>query len=251
LNELAIQQNFTSASPPLHCAEGGGRSYIGLPAIPAEEGEQMNSTSRWWLAAVAGLALTLTTVPNALAKCGQPATMGHPASWDVPSGPAQLTPAAFGGNFRTVGEEVDPIVGMWHVIFTAEGNGSAGPPDKTPIDNAMAVWHSDKTEIMNSGRPAQDGDFCLGVWEALGQCKYKLNHFAWGGNDTTNAPGGIGKPLFATHVAEEVVLSPDGKSFSGTFTLDAYDTSFNSAGHIVGVIKGTRVTTSTTIEELE
>jgi hypothetical protein len=251
LNELAIQQNFTSASPPLHCAEGGGRSYLGLPAIPAEEGEQMNSTSRWWLAAVGGLALTLTTVPNALAKCGQPATMGHPASWDVPSGPAQLTPAAFGGNFRTVGEEVDPIVGMWHVIFTAEGNGSAGPPDKTPIDNAMAVWHSDKTEIMNSGRPAQDGDFCLGVWEALGQCKYKLNHFAWGGNDTTNAPGGIGKPLFATHVAEEVVLSPDGKSFSGTFTLDAYDTSFNSAGHVVGVIKGTRVTMSTTIEELE
>jgi len=211
----------------------------------------MNSTSRWWLAAVGGLALTLTTVPNALAKCGQPATMGHPASWDVPAGPAQLTPAAFGGNFRTVGEEVDPIVGMWHVIFTAEGNGSAGPPDKTPIDNAMAVWHSDKTEIMNSGRPAQDGDFCLGVWEALGQCKYKLNHFAWGGNDTTNAPGGIGKPLFATHVAEEVVLSPDGKSFSGTFTLDAYDTSFNSAGHVVGVIKGTRVTMSTTIEELE
>jgi hypothetical protein len=211
----------------------------------------MSATCRWWLPAIGGLALVLTMVPNALAKCGQPAQMGHPASWDVPLGPAQLTRAAFGDNFRSVGEEVDPIVGMWHVIFTAEGNGSNGPPDKTPVDNAIAVWHSDKTEIMNSGRPAQDGDFCLGVWEALGQCKYKLSHFAWGGNDTTNAPGGIGKPLFATHIAEEVVLSPDGKSFTGTFTLDAYDTSFNSAGHVVGVIKGTRVTTSTTIEELE
>jgi hypothetical protein len=211
----------------------------------------MNTTCRWWLMAVGGLALTLTAVPNALAKCGQPATMGHPASWDVPSGPAQLTRVAFGGDFRTVGEEVDPIVGMWHVIFTAQGNGPEGPPDNTPIDNAMAVWHTDKTEIMNSGRPAQDGDFCLGVWESLGRCKYKLSHFAWGGNDTTNSPGGIGKPLFATHIAEEVVLSADGKSFTGTFTLDAYDTSFNSAGHIVGVIKGTRVTTSTTIEELE
>ena len=211
----------------------------------------MNSTSRWWLAAVAGLALTLTTVPNALAKCGQPATMGHPASWDVPSGPAQLTPAAFGGNFRTVGEEVDPIVGMWHVIFTAEGNGSAGPPDKTPIDNAMAVWHSDKTEIMNSGRPPQDGDFCMGVWEVTGKGKYKLNHFAWGGNDTTNAPEGIGMPQGPTHIVEEVMLSEDGKSYSGTFTLTAYNTSFKSVQTIVGVIKGTRVTTSTTIEELE
>ncbi len=136
------------------------------------------------------------------------------------------------------------------MIFTAEGNGKDGPPDKTPIDNAIAIWHSDKTEIMNSGRPAQDGDFCLGVWESLGGCKYKLSHFAWGGNDTTNAPEGVGKPLAASHIVEELTLSEDGKSFSGTFTLDAYDTSFNSAAHIVGVIKGTRVTVSTTIEQL-
>jgi hypothetical protein len=38
----------------------------------------------------------------------------------------------------------------------------------------MAVWHSDKTEIMNSGRPAQDGDFCLGVWESLGGVQVQL-----------------------------------------------------------------------------
>jgi hypothetical protein len=211
----------------------------------------MNWTYRWWLPAIGGLALALMTVPNALAKCGQPAQMGHPASFDVPSGPAQLTRAAFGGNFRTVGEEVDPIVGMWHVIFTAEGNGKDGPPDNTPIDNAMVVWHPDKTEIMNSGRPAQDGDFCLGVWEALGGCKYKLSHIAWAGNDTTNAPEGIGMPQGPTHIVEEVMLSEDGKSYTGTFTLTAYNTSFKSVQTIVGVIKGTRVTTSTTIEELE
>jgi hypothetical protein len=211
----------------------------------------MSTTCRWWLPAIGGLALALMTVPDALAKCGQPAQMGHPASWDVPSGPAHLTRAAFGSNFRTVGEEVDPIVGMWHVIFTAEGNGAAGPPDNTPIDNAMVVWHPDKTEIMNSGRPAQDGDFCLGVWEALGGCKYKLSHIAWAGNDTTNAPEGIGMPQGPTHIVEEVMLSEDGKSYSGTFTLTAYNTSFKSVQTIVGVIKGTRVTTSTTIEELE
>jgi hypothetical protein len=209
----------------------------------------MKTTCRWWLMAAGGLALALTTVPNALAACGLPAKMGHPASWNLPSGRAQLTMAGFGGNFRDVGEEVDPIVGMWHVTFTAEGNGKEGPPDKTPIDNAIAVWHSDHTEIMNSGRPAQDGNFCLGVWEEVGKCKYKLSHFAWGGNDTTNAPG-IGKPLAATHIVEEVELSSDGKSFTGSFTLDAYDTTWTSEAHIVGVIKGTRVTTSTTIGDL-
>ncbi len=210
----------------------------------------MKTTCRWWLPAVAGLALALTTVPSALAACGQPATKGHPASWDVLPGGTQLTMAAFGGNFRNAGEEVDPIVGMWHVTFTAQGNGKEGPPDKTPIDNAIIVWHSDKTEIMNSARPAQDGNFCLGVWESLGGCKYKLSHIAWLSNDTTNAPEGIGKPQGPTHFMEEVMLSEDGKSYSGTFTLDAYDTSFNPVQHIVGVIKGTRITTSTTIEDL-
>jgi hypothetical protein len=48
------------------------------------------------------------------------------------------------------------------------------------------------------------------------------------GNDTTNAPEGIGKPLAATHIVEKVMSNADGKSFSGTFTLDAYDTSLTA-----------------------
>lgn len=30
---------------------------------------------------------------------------------------------------------------------------------------------------MNSLRPPQDGNFCLGVWEQTGRSKYYLNHF--------------------------------------------------------------------------
>ena len=61
-----------------------------------------------------------------------------------------------------------PIVGMWHVTFTAEGN-EAGPPDGAPIDNALVTWHSDGTEIMASDRPPQDGNFCMGVVGEDGQ----------------------------------------------------------------------------------
>jgi hypothetical protein len=103
---------------------------------------------------------------------------------------------------------------------------------------------------MNSGRPAQDGDFCMGVWEEVGRCHYKLNHFAWMGNDTTNAPGGIGNPAGPTRIVEDVTVSPDGKHYSGTFTLDAYDTSFNQTAHIVGVLNGTRITMGTTVNDL-
>jgi hypothetical protein len=186
----------------------------------------------------------LSVTASARASCGSlpqvvAGKLAHPASWDVQSGRAYLT---------LVEEPMASMVGMWHVTFTAKGNGSA-IPDGAPVDNAIAVWHSDKTEIMNSGRPAQDGDFCLGVWEEVGKCQFKVSHWAWMGNDTTN-PGGVGKPTGPTHISEEVTLSEDGKKFSGSFTLDAYDTSYNLTTHITGTLQGTRITLGTTVEEL-
>jgi hypothetical protein len=147
-------------------------------------------------------------------------------------------------------DDDDPIVGMWQVKFTAEGNtGSMAPPDGTPIDNAIVQWHNDRTEIMNSGRPAQDGNFCLGVWEHAGRLKYKLNHFALG-NDTTNAPTGIGNPAGPTHITENIVLSRDGNTYTGSFVLDAYDTSGNNVAHIIGNISATRITVNTPVSSL-
>lgn len=90
----------------------------------------------------------------------------------------------------------------------------------------------------------------MGVWEQVGPLKYKLNHYAWGGNDTTNAPTGIGNPTGPTHVTETIDLCADGKHFTGHFTLDAYDPSGNQVAHIVGVLKGTRITLSTTVGDL-
>jgi len=148
-----------------------------------------------------------------------------------------------------VGEDQDPIVGMWHVTFTAEGN-NPGPPDNTPIDNALVTWHSDGTELMNSARPPQDGNFCMGVWKRVGHNRYRLNHFAWLANDTENAPSGIGNPAGPTRVVEEIILSPDGKRYSGKFTLDAYDPAGNPVAHIVGTISATRIDLDTTVANL-
>ncbi len=200
--------------------------------------------------AVSTFVLSVSSIPNALAQCGRaPAKLVHPTSWHLQYGDAYLMKAAFNGERSNGDEDTQPIVGMWHAIFTAQGN-VPGPPDNTPIDNATVVWHSDKTEIMNSGRPPQDGDFCMGVWEVTGKGKYKLNHFAWGGNDTTNAPFGIGNPAGPTRIVEEVTVSPDGKPYSGTFTLDAYDTSGNVTAHIIGNITATRITVDTTVGDL-
>ena len=154
------------------------------------------------------------------------------------------------GSLLLASDNDDPIVGMWKVKFTAEGNtGSMAPPNGTVIDSALVVWHSDGTEIMNSGRPAQDGNFCMGVWKRTGASSYKLNHFATG-NDTTNAPTGIGNPTGPTHLRENVVVSRDGNCYTGSFTLDAYDTSGNNVAHIIGKISATRITVNTSVSSV-
>ena len=191
----------------------------------------------------AGLGLVLMgafLTAMAAAQCGTPVAKLHKQAWRVGDPAAFLT--------RTAGG-VEPVVGMWHVTFTAEGN-TEGPPDGTPIDNAIAVWHSDGTEIMNSGRPPQDGDFCMGVWKKIGPNQYLANHFAWGGNDTTNAPTGIGNPTGPTRILEKITVSSDGQSFSGTFSLRGTDTTGKTTAYIIGAIAGTRITTQTTILEL-
>jgi hypothetical protein len=181
---------------------------------------------------------------SANAACGDSNRLGatlHRQFWQGSDG--------FGPSVLQVSDSSDPIVGMWHVTFTAEGN-ELGPPDDTPIDNALVTWHSDGTELMNSARPPQDGNFCMGVWKKTGKSTYKLNHFAWLANDTANAPSGIGNPTGPTRFFEEITLSPDGKHYSGKFTLDAYDTSGNPVAHIVGVIAATRITLDTTVPDL-
>lgn len=198
-----------------------------------------------FLTSTLGVALLVTMLaPWASAACGDASKFGatlHRQSW-------QSSDPLHAGSLLTIAEDSDPIVGMWHVTFTAQGN-VGGPPDGTPIDNALVTWHSDRTELMNSARPPQDGDFCMGVWKKTGKNTYKLNHFAWFANDTTN-PGGIGNPTGPTRILQQITLSQDGEHYSGTFTLDAYDTSGAQIAHIIGVIAATRISINTTVPDL-
>jgi hypothetical protein len=236
---LQLHLFFTINLPAVHGV--GGSSWANLPA-PANwpQGDfVMHSSSKSKI-----LLLTLVSscllVATAHAGCvDSKATLRRQSlQGAMPSGSLQL-----------VSDGADPIVGMWHVTFTAWGN-EQGPPNGAPIDNALVTWHSDGTELMNSARPPQDGDFCMGVWKKISANKYKLNHFAWLANDTANAPGGIGNPAGPTRIFENITLSPDGRHYTGRFTLDAYDTLGNQVAHIVGVIAGTRITLDTTVPDL-
>jgi hypothetical protein len=193
------------------------------------------------------LALASAMVPGAVAECGLPSRLIKPMAWQPQSRGAQPT------LLRTAFDADDEgsIVGMWHVLLTAHTmNGQAIP--NTVIDNSLAVWHRDGTEIMNSLRPAQDGNFCLGVWKRTGQRSYLLNHIPWGGNvfDPAAPPDAIGAPQAGVQILENVTLSADGDSYSGTFTLQAYDTAGNVYASFSGTVSAKRVTTSTPFSDL-
>jgi hypothetical protein len=158
-------------------------------------------------------------------------------------GQAPSTSGSFRAPILRISEQSDAapaagIVGFWHVKFVSEG--SSGIPDGTEIDAGYSEWHSDGTEIMNSGgRSPITSSFCLGVWQQTGASTYVLNHFAAGWDATGSTLIGPG------NIREKVALGPNGNQFSGTFTVDQYDESNNLLAHLQGTITATRITVTT------
>jgi opacity protein-like surface antigen len=134
------------------------------------------------------------------------------------------------------------IVGMWKITELSMGNTTHNPPipDGTQIDFGYAQWHSDGTEFYNSGgfAPATQ-NYCLGVWAATGTNTYQVNHFALT-YDMTGVYTGI------INILETLTISPGGTRYSGTFTINAYDTKGNQVNHLTGQVTGVRVTLDTT-----
>jgi hypothetical protein len=183
----------------------------------------------------AALAIVLSTVfaVSASAQCGAAGGSvttqfrAQPNSWQT----SAQTPAA--PNSATAPTS---IVGFWKVTFVSEGN--PGIPDGTVIDFGYAQWHSDGTEILNSGaRPPATGNFCLGVWAKTGHT-YRLNHFAISSDPSGNLIG-------PANIRESVALGASGNSYSGSFTIDQFDQSGNVLAHIAGDVIATRITPDT------
>ncbi len=197
-----------------------------------------------WALALGAFATTLATAPGALAACGGVnLPLAHPSGLHLQYGDARLMPAALLNVDDDFHDDVS-IVGMWHVVFTGQtmNGGSYSLPE--PFDNSVVVWHSDGTEIMNSSRPAQDGNFCMGVWQQTGSREYFLNHIPWQGNDPTGNPQG------GAQLLEQITLSSDGNHYSGKFTFQAYDTSGKPTLAVTGTLTATRITPSTSFGSL-
>jgi hypothetical protein len=130
------------------------------------------------------------------------------------------------------------IVGMWRFQLLA--------PNGAVVDDGYAQWHSDGTEIQNSGLHAPiTSNFCLGVWQQVGPNTYQLNHFPLGWDSTGQSPAN------AIQITETVKLT-DKDHMTGKFTLKVYvwttpDSLDVAPGGPVATVTGTITATRVTI----
>ena len=162
--------------------------------------------------ALAVVAAALT--PNVFAGCGELPAKGAPAGKQakIPLIQAVYRPALF----LLVDDRPDAaVVGLWHVVFTQNASFGGGL-----FDDSYAEWHSDGTEIMNSGlhSPAT-GNFCMGAWTRTGPSTYTLKHIAL---DYSMQPLGSTSPTVIVIIRERVTVDHTGNHFTGSFTADIY-----------------------------
>jgi hypothetical protein len=193
----------------------------------------------------AGLLLALF-VSRASAGCGDLSNLNGPLAFAQPASLARMSlPTAQISEAASAKSGTNPsIVGFWKVQLISLGNVSHSPsiPDGALIDFGYAQWHSDGTEILNSGghAPATE-NFCLGVWGSTGFLTYELSHFPMNYDATT------GVLTNYINLREQITLSPSGDTYAGTFTIDVYDTKGNKVDHVAGTVVGTRLTVDSTL----
>lgn len=179
---------------------------------------------RTLMATFGALILALSCAPVSSAQCGNYQKMAFPSGLFGQAG--LLTPAALTSEDRY---REPSIVGFWHMKMLIGVN---------VIDAGTQQWHSDGTEVIDSGgRSPLIGNVCFGVWKQVGERRYRLNHRGVGFDSAGGAVNGVDSIIF------DVKLSRDGNSYSGTFTIFAFDTDGNSMGPAVkGTATGTRIT---------
>jgi hypothetical protein len=195
-------------------------------------------------ASMAGLVLATMFVPCAHAGCGLYTPPGsHGVSWQPQIGSPRLVRAAFIAGDDDFSHEPS-IVGTWKEHWISEG--SEGIPNGTEVDAGYAQWHSDGTEINNSGlRAPMTGNVCLGEWVRTGVRTYQLNHFGISYDST-----GINL-IGPARIQQWLTIDAEGNATSGKFTIDQWDESGNLLAHVQGNVTGTRVTMDTGFQKVE
>lgn len=137
------------------------------------------------------------------------------------------------------------IVGLWHVLYTANSDdnfppGGPYPPTPFPFLESFKTWHADGTEFENAFLPPVGGNICFGVWKDLGDHRVKLHHIG-----LMFASDGSISAMFTDD--ETITVASNGKTYNGSFDFRLWPPSFDAVGkgtpisEVKGTIAGTRI----------
>ena len=206
--------------------------------------------SRRFFAFVALVALGLLFTTSG-AKAGGGCAASYKAGATAPSIPF-VSPQ---GNDHQEDEDFNgraPIVGLWHVIYTATESTAGplpvpvippGPPSSFQFLESFKTWHADGTEFENAFLPPAAGNICFGVWKDLGDRNVKLHHIG-----LMFAPDGSISNIFT--VDETDAVASNDKTYKGNFDFKLWPPSFDlvGVGTPVQEIKGTTAATRITVD---
>ena len=130
-------------------------------------------------------------------------------------------------------ERVGPLVGLWKVSFVDASQNYS--------DISYISYHSDFTEFQNSERVPATGAVCQGVWERTGRFTFRVNHYALAYGDSQNLTNVI-------RIRESITVDESGKTFTGDFVQDVYDTAHHLLATFKGPMTGKRVTIDSDID---
>jgi hypothetical protein len=184
------------------------------------------------------VALLVTLTGSAHAQCGSTLAQRGAllaSTWNLPPTIVRPeSPEAMRKSFdgRPAEESDISIVGLWDVKFTSK--------DGQLYDEGFDVYHSDGTELMNDTPPPALGNVCLGVWAKMGRRNIVLKHVFW----IFESDGSlIGRGV----IHEQITLSSDGNSYTGTFQFEFRDLmghTIPSMPDVAGDLTAQRITAS-------
>ena len=192
------------------------------------------------LVALAGLGLLFTASGAKAAGCGLPNKTG-----DSPSIPFLSAQQNESSNHQEDEESNKhaSIVGLWHLIYTANSASPSGAFPPTPFQflESFKTWHADGTEFENAFLPPTGGNICFGVWKESTHGSVKLHHIGLMFDS-------MGRVSNIFTVDEKDRVASNGKTYSGTFDFKLWPPSFDAVGvgnpiaEVTGTALGTRIT---------
>ena len=172
-------------------------------------------------------ALSLFILPTcANAACGSFGAAGLKNSIKLP----MVAQAEFGFPLPQLASQ--PIVGLWHVIYTNSA-------DQSVFNDTFDMWHSDGTEFESAFLAPAGGNVCVGVWRQTGLRSVTLHHVGWLFNPST--PAATATNTFT--LDEDIKVAADGASYSGGFTFKVWNLDGTPTPvEVQGTIAATRIT---------